>query len=51
MHIYIYVRIHGKSVLKRSDTKVIFTSISENKANPSSISHTTPTFSASENGI
>lgn len=35
--------IHGKSVLKCSDTKVIFTSISENKANPSSIGHTSPT--------
>lgn len=38
--IFMYMYIHGKSVLKCSDTNVIFTSISENKANPTSIGHT-----------
>lgn len=52
-HIDMYtgMYIHSKSVLKCSDTKIIFTSISESKANPSSIGHTSPTLSASENGI
>lgn len=35
-----YMYINGKSMLKCSDTNVIFTSISENKANPTSIGHT-----------
>jgi len=48
---YIGMYIHGKSVLKCSDTKVIFTSILENKAKPSSTGHTSSTLSVSENGI
>lgn len=43
------VDIHRKSELECSDTKVIFTSISVNKANLSSVGHTSPALSASEN--